>query len=185
MKGGSRLMTATTQLIPVVVDTSCSQHVRLRPVPLTAVTLADQFWAPRRQINHEVTLPSQFEHLETSHRLDNFRRVSGKVDRPFEGPIFNDTDVYKWLEAAAWTLATEDDPELERMVDLAIAEVAAAQQPDGYLHTYFVGDKADERWGNLRDLHELYNAGHLIQAAVAHYRATGSTRLLDVARAHV
>lgn len=175
-------MADTTQPLPVVVDTARSRYTRLRPVPITAVTLADQFWAPRRRINHEVTLPSQFQHLETSHRIDNFRRVSGKVDRPFEGPIFNDTDVYKWLEAAAWTMASEDDPELQRMVDAAIDEIADAQQPDGYLHTYFVGDKAGERWGNLRDLHEMYNAGHLIQAAVAHYRSTGSTRLLDIAR---
>src|SRR5919205_121063 len=163
-------MVDTKHPVPVVVDTSRRRYTQLRPVPITAVTLADQFWAPRRHINHATTLPSQFQHLEESHRLDNFRRVSGKVDRPFEGPIFNDTDVYKWLEAAAWTLASENDPELERMVDLAITEVADAQQPDGYLHSYFWGDKAHERWSNLRDLHEMYNAGHLIQAAVAHYR---------------
>lgn len=167
---------------PVVVDTWRSPHARLRPVPVSAVRFDDTFWAPRRRINHQATLPQQFEQLESSHRLDNFRRVSGKVDRPFEGPIFNDTDVYKWLEAAAWTLATEDDPALERMVDVAIGELEAAQQPNGYLHSYFWGDKESERWTNLRDLHEMYNAGHLIQAGVAHYRATGSTRLLQVAR---
>ncbi|HSH80875.1 MAG TPA: beta-L-arabinofuranosidase domain-containing protein [Herpetosiphonaceae bacterium] len=173
-------MAETTTPVPVVVDTSRSPYTTLRPVPITAVTLTDQFWAPRRRINHEVTLPSQFQHLEESHRLDNFRRVSGKVDRPFEAPIFNDTDVYKWLEAAAWTLAAEDDPELERMVDIAITEIADSQQPDGYIHSYFAL-KPEERWTNLRDLHEMYNAGHLIQGAVAHYRATGSTRLLDIA----
>lgn len=168
------------QPVPVVVDTSRSKYTQHRPVPLTAVTLSDEFWAPRRRVNHEVTLPAQFQHLETSHRLNNFRRVSGKVERPFEPPIFNDTDVYKWLEAAAWTLATEDDPELERMVDVAITEIADAQQPDGYIHSYFALVPG-ERWSNLRDLHEMYNAGHLIQGAVAHYRATGSTRLLNVA----
>ncbi len=128
-------MAVTTHPIPVVVDTTDSHYVRLRPVPITAVKLTDQFWAPRRHINHTVTLPSQFQHLESSHRLDNLRRVSGKLDRPFEGPIFNDTDVYKWLEAAAWTLASEEDPELERLVDIAITEIADAQQPDGYLHS--------------------------------------------------
>src|SRR5919199_5485376 len=92
--------------VPVVVDTPHSRYTQLRPVPITAVTLADQFWGPRRGINHATTLPSQFQHLEESHRLDNFRRVSGKGDRPFEGPIFNDTDVYKWLEAAGWMLAS-------------------------------------------------------------------------------
>ncbi len=175
-------MHETRSPVPVVVDTSHSPHARLRPVPTSAVRFTDAFWAPRRRVNHEATLFQQFEQLESSYRLDNFRRVSGKVDRPFEGPIFNDTDVYKWLEAAAWTLATERDAELERLVDIAITELEDAQQPNGYLHSYFWGEKEAERWTNLRDLHEMYNAGHLIQAAVAHYRATGSTRLLDVAR---
>lgn len=170
---------AQSETRPVVVDTTNSPHARLRPVPIDAVHFTDTFWAPRQDINHRETLPQQFEQLESSHRLDNLRRVSGKVDRPFEPPIFNDTDVYKWLEAAAWTLANVQDPQLERMVDVAITEVADAQLPDGYIHSYF-GLKLDERWTNLRDLHEMYNAGHLIQAGVAHYRATGSTRLLDV-----
>jgi hypothetical protein len=178
---GSNHMNITPPPVPAIVDTSQSRHTRLRPVPITAVTLADQFWAPRRSINAKITLLSQFQHLEASGRIDNFRRVSGKAEGPFQGLVFNDSDVYKWLEAAAWTLATDSDPELARMVDLVIAELADAQQPDGYLHTYFVGEHAHERWSNLRDLHELYNAGHLLQAAVAHYRATGTTHLLDVA----
>ncbi len=169
-----------SQVQPVVVDTSNSPHAQLRPVAINAVKLTDKFWSPRQHTNHSETLPQQFEQLESSHRLDNFRRVSGKIDRPFEAPIFNDTDVYKWLEAAAWTLANTDDPDLERMVDIAISEIADSQQPDGYIHSYFSLVPA-ERWSNLRDLHEMYNAGHLIQAAVAHYRSTGSHRLLDIA----
>ena len=166
----------------VVVDTSRSPYARLRPVPLTAVTLTDDFWAPRRRVNREVTLPSQYRLLEETGRIDNFRRAAGKVDIPFQGRYYNDSDVYKWLEAAAWTLATGADPSLAHKAGNVITEIADAQQPDGYLNTYFTHDRAAERWTNLRDMHELYCAGHLIQAAVAHHRATGDDRLLRVAR---
>ncbi len=175
----------------VVVDTSRSPYARLRPVPLTAVTLTDDFWAPRRRVNREVTLPSQYRLLEETGRIDNFRRAAGKLDVPFQGRYYNDSDVYKWLEAAAWTLATGADPALRtepqdealvQMANTVIAEIANAQQPDGYLNTYFTHDRGTERWTNLRDKHELYCAGHLIQAAVAHHRATGDGRLLHIAR---
>src|SRR5215204_4205470 len=172
----------STQLLPVVVDSSRSRYSRLRPLPLRDVRLSDGFLEPRRHVNREVTLPSQYEHLEQTGRLDNFRRAAGKIDAPFRGVYFNDSDVYKWLEAAAWTLASDPDPELERMVDAAIGEIEDAQQPDGYLNTYFTFEKALERWTDLTHKHELYCAGHLIQAAVAHHRATGSQRLLKVAR---
>jgi DUF1680 family protein len=150
-------------------------------VPVDAVTLDDAFWAPRLRRNREVTIPAQHRHLEETGRLDNFRRAAGKrPDLPFQGIYFNDSDVYKWLEAASWSLVAHPDPVLAGLVDAVIAEVAGAQRPDGYLNTYFALDKADERWTNF-DLHEMYCAGHLFQAAVAHHRATGSTRLLDVA----
>jgi uncharacterized protein len=163
-----------------MVDTSDSPNVRLRPLPLDAVDLADDFWEPRRRINREVTLPSQYRHLEDTGRLDNFRRASEKIGGEYQGIYFNDSDVYKWLEAAAWTLAEKPDPNLERMVDAAITEIEDAQEPDGYLNTYFTFERAAERWTDF-DLHEMYCAGHLFQAAVAHFRATGSERLLDVA----
>jgi uncharacterized protein len=164
----------------VVVDTSRSPHVRLRPLPLTDVKLSDGFWEPRRRVNREETLPSQYRHLEETGRLDNFRKASGKMEGRFEGIYFNDSDVYKWLEAASWSLATDPDPELEKMADAAITEIEDAQEPDGYLNTYFTFERAGERWTNF-DLHELYCAGHLFQGAVAHFHATGSERLLDVA----
>ena len=163
-----------------VVDTTASPHAQLRPVPLGNVTLADTFWEPRRRVNREATLPSQFRHLEETDRLNNFRRAAGKLDAPFVGIYFNDSDVYKWLEATAWTLAEGPNPELEAMVDAAITVIADAQRDDGYLNTYFALDRADERWTNF-DLHEMYCAGHLFQAAVAHVRVTGKTSLLDVA----
>ena len=167
----------------IVVDTSHSPHARLKPVPLTAVTLTDQFWAPRLRINREVTIPSQYRLLEETGRLDNFRRAAGQKAIPFQGRFFNDSDVHKWLEAASWILATSpDSPDLSTMLNTVIDLIAAAQDPSGYLDTYFTFERAGERWTNIRDMHELYCAGHLIQAAVAHHRATGSDRLLKVAR---
>jgi uncharacterized protein len=169
----------------VIVDTSGSSHARLCPVPVDAVRLEDEFWEPRRKINREVTLPSQYRHLQDTNRLRNFLRAAGKLDSqevPFDGIYFNDSDVYKWLEAAAWELACAENAELLAMVDEAIEIIADAQQPDGYLNTYFMFERAGERWSNLKDMHELYCAGHLIQAAVAHFRATGSEKLLVVAR---
>ena len=148
---------------------------------MTGVRLSDGFWEPRRKTNREVTLASQFELLEETGRLDNFRRAAGKTGGDFNGIYFNDSDVYKWLEAASWSLATDPDAELERMVNAAITEIEDAQGPDGYLNTYFALERAHERWTNLRDLHELYCAGHLIQASIAHRRATGDERLLTVA----
>jgi DUF1680 family protein len=168
-------------LKPVIMDTSKSKFARLRPVTLIVVRLKDLFWMPRLKKLREDTLPSQYQQLEETGRIDNFRRAAGKLDQPFEGWFFNDSDVYKWVEAAAWTLATHDDPELKKMVDEVISAIEAAQDEDGYLNTYFTFDRASERWTNLKDMHELYCAGHLIQAAIAHHRAMGEDRLLEVA----
>jgi DUF1680 family protein len=165
-----------------MVDTSLSPYAKLRPVQLDSVRLLDEFWEPRRELNRRVTLASQFDYLENTGRMDNFRRAAGKIDVPFKGLYFNDSDIYKWLEAASWELLADSEVELEQMVDSAISEIEAAQQPDGYLDTYFTYERASERWKHLTDKHELYVAGHLIQAAVAHHRATGSERLLNVAR---
>lgn len=173
-------MLDSTRHPPVVVDTSRSPHVRLRPLPLTDVRLSDGFWEPRRRINRDETLPSQYRHLEETGRLDNFRKASGKMEGRFEGMYFNDSDVYKWLEAAAWSLVTHPDPGLTKMVDAVVGEIEDAQEPDGYLNTYFTFERAEDRWTDF-DLHEMYCAGHLFQAAVAHFHATGSGRLLGVA----
>jgi len=165
----------------VVVDTTNSPHARLRPVPLDAVSLNDAFWAPRLKINREVTLPSQYKQCEDTGRLDNFRRAAGTKDVPFQGIYFNDSDVYKWLEAVSWSLATHPDKGLAKLLQTAADAIEAAQQDDGYLDTYYMFERANERWSNLKDMHELYCAGHFIQGAVAHYRATGSSQMLDVA----
>ena len=165
----------------VIVDTSHSPHALLHPLPLGAVRLTDCFWAPRRERNASVTLPSQFRLCEDTGRIDNFRRAAGKKDGPFQGMYFNDSDIYKWLEAAAWTLADRSDPALSEMVDTVTREIAAAQQPDGYLNTYFMFERAPERWSNLPVMHELYCAGHFIQAAIACSRALGDAGTLAVA----
>jgi DUF1680 family protein len=175
-------MTQSQQPPPYLVDTSASPHARLRPVPLGSVRLSDPLWEPRRRRNREVTLPSQYRKCDETGRIDNFRRAAGKIQAPFQGRYYNDSDVYKWIEACAYSLAEAPDPELERMTDLVIAEMADAQRPDGYLTTYDTFEREGDRWSNLKDLHEIYCAGHLIQAAVAHFRCTGKRAMLDIAR---
>ena len=140
----------------VIVDTTRSPHARLRPVPITAVRLSDTFWEPRRQINRRETIPGQYAHCEATGRLDNFRRAAGKrPDLPFQGIFFNDSDVYKWLEAASWTLATDDDPAIRQCIDTVIAEIAAAQQPDGYLNSYFMFDLAGRALDKFRQARDV------------------------------
>jgi hypothetical protein len=129
----------------------------------------------------EVTLPSQYDILEETGRLGNFRRAAGKVQADFVGIYFNDSDVYKWIEGCAYSLASQHDARVEELADAVIADIADAQQPNGYLNTYFMFDREKDRWSNLRDMHELYCAGHLFHAAIAYHRATGKDVLLNVA----
>ncbi|HEV2472151.1 MAG TPA: beta-L-arabinofuranosidase domain-containing protein [Chthonomonadales bacterium] len=166
----------------MVVDTSGSPAAALRPLPTTAVQLQDGFWMPRLERNRTVTIPSLYRQLQEKGRLESFERASGKKDVPFPGGYyFNDADVYKWLEAACWSLAgSQDDSDLRARLDQVITEIADAQEPTGYVNTYFSRERAAERWTNF-DLHEMYCAGHLFQAAIAHVRATGSMRLMEVA----
>ncbi len=169
------------QNLPVVVDTRCSPHACLQPTPLSSVILEDNFWRERQRVNMQTMLPAQYRLCEDTGRIDNFRRASGRKKIDFQGWFFNDSDVYKWIEASAWILAANATPELEALIDRVIEEIAAAQRPDGYLNTYFTFERAQQRWTNF-DYHEMYCAGHLIQAAVAHYRVTHKTNLLEVAR---
>ncbi len=173
-------MTVELRTRAVVVDTSDSLYALLRPIAVGDVRLADTIWEPRRRITTDRTIPEQHALLESSQRLDNFRRAAGTLDGPFFGRYFNDTDVYKWLEAAAWTLAVDYDPALDSLVDEVIQIVGDAQLPDGYLDNFYTVDQLDKRWTNLTVTHELYCAGHLFQAGVAHFRATGKTSLLDI-----
>ncbi|MBO3802198.1 MAG: glycoside hydrolase family 127 protein [Thermoproteota archaeon] len=169
------------KLKPIVVDTSLSPYSKLKPVAISSVKLQDNFWKPRIKILKEVTLPTQYEQLEKTGHIFNFQRASGKVKGEFQGFFFNDSDLYKWIEAVSYYLAQEYDERLNSLLERVIGEIESAQDEDGYLNTYFVFEKKNQRWENLRDMHELYCAGHLIQAAIAHYRATKSSRLLKVA----
>ncbi len=125
----------------VVVDVSRSPHARLQPVPVDAVRFEDDLWAPKIAHVRQVMLPSQYASLEETGRLANFRRGAAKEIGEFEGFYFNDSDVYKWLEAASWVLASQTDAELDGLVDRVIEEVGAAQLPDGYLDNFYLGDR--------------------------------------------
>ncbi|HVS15872.1 MAG TPA: beta-L-arabinofuranosidase domain-containing protein [Thermoanaerobaculia bacterium] len=158
-------------------------------VPFTAVTVDDSFWAPRIARNREVTIPHLFAQNRVTGRVANFERAAGLAEGRYEGRRFNDTDVYKAIEAASHALARAPDPALEREVDALIVRIAAAQTEDGYLFPASTIDPENpapgvgrERWIHVAaGSHELYNAGHLIEAAVAHHRATGKRSLLEVA----
>jgi len=165
----------------IVADTRKSPYANLYPVPINVVRLQDNFWSPRIEILREVTLPTQCEIWEKTGRIDNFRRASGKIKGDFRGACFNDSDVYKWLEAVAFTIAYKPDDQLIKIARSVIAEIAAAQDEDGYLNTYFTFGHKHERWSNLKDMHELYCAGHLFQAGIAYHRSTGDDTLLKVA----
>lgn len=154
---------------------------KLQPVPYQQVKLTEGFWAKRLEVNRLATLPHNLEWCEKTGRLSNFDKAAGKVAGKFEGIYFNDSDVYKVLEGAAHILATTGDPQLDQELDQLIARIAAAQQPDGYLNTFFTLVDPQNRWADLHYRHQLYLAGHLFEAAVAHYRATGKRNFLDVA----
>jgi DUF1680 family protein len=156
-------------------------YAKFQPVGHHAVQITGQFWKSKIDGNRDVSLPYQYQQLATSGVLDNFKRVLGQTGGEFAGPFWMDSDAYKWLEAASFTLATHPDPGLEKCVNETIALIAASQQPDGYLNTYFQLVEPEKKFTNLGMCHELYCAGHLIQAAVAHYKATGGRTLLDVA----
>lgn len=161
----------------------------IRPVPFTRVVVDDAFWSPRQKTSLDVTIPYCFEKCEETHRIDNFAVAAGMKEGKFEGIFFNDSDVVKVVEGAAYALALRDDPKLDAYLDDLIAKIAGAQEPDGYLYTCRTIDPENPpmgagktRWSNLQSSHELYNIGHMYEAAVAHHQATGKTALLDVAR---
>ena len=167
----------------------------VKPVPFTAVHVNDAFWAPRIDINRRITIPFAFKKDEETGRVDNFIRAAEALrGEPFSnhkppGYPFDDTDVYKVIEGASYTLSVTPDPQLDAYLDSLIAKIAAAQEPDGYLYTARTIDPLHPHaWSGPRrwmlesvDSHELYDLGHLYEAAVAHYQATGKRTLLDIA----
>ncbi len=153
---------------------------------LQQTRITDPFWFRVRETVRREGIPYQWKALndeipgaEPSRCMRNFRIAAGKIQGEHAGFVFQDSDIAKWIEGAAWSLRWHPDPELENIVDGAISEVVAAQQSDGYLDTYYIITGLDKRWTNLRDNHELYCAGHLIEAAVAYFQVTGKRVLLD------
>ena len=157
-------------------------------VPLTAVEVTDGFWAPKIATNRTVTIPHILAENEETGRVDNFRKAAHAIDGAYTGHRYDDTDIYKIIESASYALAAAPDSALDRKIDDLVAIVAAAQEPDGYLYAARTTDPqhpppgvGPERWSWLHTSHELYNQGHLYEAAVAHFQATGKRTLLNVA----
>jgi DUF1680 family protein len=156
-------------------------HARWHMLPLDSITLTGGFWSEWQSLNRRITLQHGYHMLEQAGNLDNLRLAAGLIEGEYRGMVFLDSDVYKWLEAVAYELHVNPNPELQKQADDVIDLIAAAQQSDGYLNSYIQVAKPDGRWADLDFGHELYCAGHLFQAAVVYYRATRTTALLEVA----
>jgi uncharacterized protein len=164
-----------------VIDLSKSPYAKLKTVPVSAVVIQDGFWSKRRTTNLASSIPSMHDELVAHGRMDNFLRLEGKSSAPQIGPVFSDSDIYKWTEAVGWALQSGDQPALRETTAAMIREVVAAQEPSGYLNTYYVGDRKPLRmqYDTQTTGHELYCIGHLLQGAIAYYRSTGDETLLD------
>jgi len=188
------LAIVTAALIALAGQAQGTHDYPVQPVPFTKVRLNDVFWAPRIETNRKVTIPAAFQKCEESGRVNNFERAAQALrgephDKKAPPYPFDDTDLYKVIEGASYVLNVQPDPKLDAYVDGMIAKIAAAQEPDGYIYTTRTIDPENphrwagkQRWVNERnDSHELYNLGHLFEAAAAHYQATGKKNLLNVA----
>lgn len=159
-----------------------------RSLPLKDIRITDPFFTARIDTARQVTIPYMWDTLNDrvpgvapSHCIENFEIAAGLKQGEFHGWWFQDTDLWKWLEGVGYSLATHPDAQLEKTADAAIDLAAKAQQPDGYLDTYYIINGLDKRFTNLRDNHEMYVAGHMFEAAVAYYQATGKRKILDMA----
>lgn len=163
----------------------------IQGIPFNEVKISDQFWLPKIETNRTVTIPASFAKCEEMGRMDNFLIAGGKMQGRVKGKMpFDDSDVYKIIEGASYSMTVTPDPRLDAYVDSVIDIIKTGQEADGYLTTYKTIDStyapaswcpAGGRWKNESCSHELYNAGHLFEAAVAHYRATGKNNFLNIA----
>lgn len=195
LSGGPQAQAPVSTPAPTLASGPVTRDYPYRPVPFTSVQLTDTFWRPRIETNRTVTIPFAFEQCELNGRMDNFARAAAALrgealsNRKPPAYPFDDTDPYKVIEGAAYTLSVHPDPTLEAYIDGLVDTIAAAQERDGYLYTTrSIDPKQPHPWaGPSRwvlekdDSHELYNLGHLYEAAVAYHQATGKRRLLDVA----
>jgi DUF1680 family protein len=164
-----------------IVNLTRSPGAKLHGVPIRAVTIDTGFWAQRRKANVERSIPSMRDTLVANGRMENFRRLTGRSKAAQTGPVYADAHVYKWLEAAGFALQSGANPGLRKMTDDIIDDILAAQEPGGYLNTYFVDAHKPERMTPATQStgHEVYSIGHLLQAGIAYYRATGDRRVLN------
>jgi DUF1680 family protein len=166
-----------------VIDLSSSPYAKLKTVPVRAVTIQDGFWSQRRKTNLNSSIPGMHDQLLAHGRMDNFLRLTGKSAAPQKGPVYSDSDVYKWAEAVGFALQTADQPQLRETTSAMIRDMVATQEPSGYLNTYYVDDRKPLRmqYDTQTTGHELYCIGHMLQGAIALYRANGDRTLLDAA----
>ena len=151
----------------------------MNPLPFTHVTFNDSIWRSRIETNRAQTIPHIYEQCKQTGRIDAWKWNQGEPNTPH---VFWDSDVAKWMEAASYSLMSHPDPKLEAQLDEIIAMMSAAQMSDGYLNSHFIRVEPENRWKNLRDKHEMYCAGHLLEAAVAHHQATGKESMLNALR---
>lgn len=158
-----------------------------REIDLKNITIKDDFWTSRQRLVTDVVIPyqekildDQIPGVEKSHAFANFRIAAGLEEGEYYGMVFQDSDVAKWLEGVAYSLIIKPDPKLEKRADDIIDIIEKAQQSDGYLNTYFTIKEPEHRWQNLQECHELYCAGHMMEAAAAYYEATGKEKLLRI-----
>ncbi|MGI8880787.1 MAG: glycoside hydrolase family 127 protein [Jatrophihabitans sp.] len=192
MTDSSTTSRTSTDQVAGPVDPTDHAAVRLRPIPLGSAKIASGFWAERQQVNADKTIPIGSTRLREAGNLANLRLAARELATPsptppgrdaYRGPLFMDSDVYKWLEAVAWEYARSPRPELLAELTTFTEAISAAQAPDGYVNSFVqVTRGGADRYADLAMGHELYCLGHLIQAAVAARRATGDTKLWDVAR---
>jgi DUF1680 family protein len=158
-----------------------SPNAKLRDIPVHAVTITGKFWAKRREINVTRSIPTMHDLLEANGRMNNFLRLVGKSTDPQKGPVFSDSDPYKWLEAVGFVLQSGDRPELRASAEKMIDQIVAVQEPSGYLNTYYQDDRKSLRMLPQTQTtgHELYCIGHMLQGSIAYYRATGDRKWLD------
>jgi DUF1680 family protein len=183
-----KCLTAVIVALLLTAPLAPSHDYAIRAVPMTAVKIDDGFWAPKLEVNRTVTTPHILKENDDTGRVANFEKAARKKTGPYEGRRFNDTDVFKIIEAASYSLALVPDPRLSTKLDELIQLIVESQEKDGYLFPARTIDPqhpaagvGPERWIYENGSHELYNAGHLYEAAVAHFDATGKRSLLDVA----
>lgn len=188
MKKGFLLFFSFSLIYNFAEEIKLKYEYPIRPVNFWEVNVEDNFWKPKLDINRKITIPYLFRRNEETGRVDNFRIAGGLKKGKHTGKRYNDSDVFKAIESACYSLKIHPDPELKRQIDELIEIIGKAQEPDGYLFTARTIDPQNpadgsgkERWSNLLVSHELYNLGHLYEAGVAHFQATGERTLLNIA----